>query len=65
MQLHNMPIYFRLAHWEFRENASSLIWRVRLAHLKGKQDTNLIVQISRCRCNIPEVKSERDWLIYH
>lgn len=33
--------------------------------LKGKQDTNLIVQISRrCRCNIPEGKLRRDWLIY-
>lgn len=48
-------------YWEFWENVQSLIQRVRSAYLKGKQDTNLIVQISHCRCNILE--SERDLLI--
>lgn len=65
MQLRNLPIYFRLVHRKFWENVSSLIWRVRLARLKGKQDTNLIAQILRYRCNIPEVKSECDWFISH
>lgn len=63
MQLRNLSIYFRLVHREFWENVLSLICRVRLARLKGKQDTNLIAQILRCRCNIPEVKC--DWSIYH
>lgn len=48
---------------ELWENVPSLIQRVRSAYLKGKQDANLIAQISCCRCNILEVESERNLLI--
>lgn len=65
LQLCNLLIIISAfgVYWEFWENIPSLIHRVRSACLKGKQGTNLIAQILRCRCNILEVESEHDLLI--
>lgn len=64
LQFHNLLIIISSGvYWKFWENIPSLIQRVISAYLNGKQDTNLMAHILRCRCNILEVKSERDLLI--